>query len=386
MTNNRRTKGEGSICLRKDGRWVGRHTVTEPNGKRKVRSVYATTKTECQKKLRIAITEAERGNVAVKSGYTVESFSKLWLETQECTHGLKPATLDLYEGLFRLHILPIIGKMRLDRLTPLDVSQMVRTLTIQGKSGNCCRVAKNALASMLSYAQCENLIIGNPARGIKNMPKCERRDIYLWTKEELDAFLNMAKQSSRYYPIYFLLATYGLRRGEALGLRPIDIHCSSGDGADLGYIDISQQVTPVKNKPTISTLKTEASKRRLPLTKEARDLLLPLVENCTGRLLFHTSNNTPIAPRNLVRDYEHIIKLADLKYMRMHGLRHLACTFMVESEIDVKTAQEILGHSQISTTLGIYASTNIKKKRAALNKLGCYLLTRDNATMPSVTS
>jgi len=170
-----------------------------------------------------------------------------------------------------------------------------------------------------------------------------------------------------------LLAHYGMRRGEALGLRARDIELRNGktdkDGnEDWGEIRIRQQVVVVHNRPTITTPKTKNSKRELPLDKQMHDLLKPYVERQKDRdgLLFHTSNNTPIAPRNLERDYYKMIKAANLKHIPLHSLRHMACTTFIEAGASVKTIQSILGHKDLNTTLKIYAHCNMLDKRSAV--------------------
>lgn len=365
---SRRLKGEGSLFYRADRkRWVGRYIIVQPNGRKIPRTVSDKNKGKCSKKLQEAIVKARRTSIANYSGYTVESYYSEWLKARKIDGGLRPSTLEQYDNVFKKYILPYIGKHKLDSLNTRDVKCLVDYTYKTSKSGNRCRVMKNALSSMLSYARDEGFIADNIARGIKKMPKCKKRDIVLWDEEELMAFLEEAKSSSRYFALYMLYATYGLRRGEGLGLRKCDVELSDGKDNDWGVLKIRQQVSAIDNKPVIAKLKTESSERDIPINKEIHDVLRPLIEECSGGLIFHTANGTPIAPRNLMRDFKKIITRTGIRDTTIHSLRHLACDRLAnKGRAEPKTLQRILGHSSITTTLGIYASANFDMKRAVI--------------------
>ena len=105
MSNHRRTKGEGSISKRVDGRYMGRYRVTEPDGTRKTRAVYADTKEECAKKLRHALTQVDNGIVSINNNMSLADYYQIW-RSNIAPNYLKPTTLEQYDSYFNRIILP----------------------------------------------------------------------------------------------------------------------------------------------------------------------------------------------------------------------------------------------------------------------------------------
>lgn len=374
MANKRRVKGDGSI-VRYGNKWLCRYWAELSDGTRKRMSFYADDKKTAAQELRNRTAKRDNGEKVYIGKHTVKSYyTEVWKAIID--RDLKASTVEVYERIFRLHILPYIGDEPLIELVASDIEKLIGYIG-EKVSARQCRVAKNALSPMLDYAVAQGVMSDNPFRKMnkKAMPKYQAQERDIWEKEQREEFLEVVKDSP-YYPIYMLLAHYGIRRGEVLGLRVKDVELRNGErdsdgNEDWGVLKIRQQVIVVKNRPAISTPKTQASLRDLPLTKSMHDLLLPYVEGQKSRdgLLFHTSNNTPIAPRNLERDYYKMIKKAGLERIPLHSLRHMACTSLAERGVPVKTIQAILGHTNLNTTLKIYTHCNMQDKRAAMSMM-----------------
>jgi len=355
---------KGSISRRKDGRYIGRYTATLPNGTKKVQAVYGRTKEEADKKLRAAIVETDRGKTVARDGQTLEEFVEFWIENIAPLN-LKDTTISRYKEILRLYILTPLGKTRLLSIDPLLLQQLIIKYK-KTKSAKQCRDVKNVLSSVLKSALQLNLVYYNPAVGV-SLPKYKAKEKDLWNKGQLNKFLQMSKDNSNYYPIYKLLS-YGLRRGEALGVRWSDINF------DEGTLTLEQQVTCLNNKPHIGSLKTDGSRRTLPLSTSILNIIKNIVKiDNEYDLIFVTSNGTPIAPRNLYRDFEKMMKLAELPHIAIHSLRHMAATFLRDASVDPKTVQAILGHVSIVTTLQFYQHSNLDNKRAALAALDNFI-------------
>lgn len=354
----RGARGDGSICRRKDGRWVGRYTMTLPTGQHKIKVVYGKTQKEAREKLTQAKARRDRGELVDGEGMTVEKFYNVWL-AEIAPNYLRATTIETYERLYKKYILPSIGRKHLETLSVGDVQKCIND--IAKRSLDQAVISQKALSSMLKRAQKRQYIFGNPARGIElRKPKPKEKE--MWNSEELRIFLHQAQETSSYYLAYLLIATYGLRRGEALGIRYKDIDLNDG------IIKIRQQVIRLKNSPQIGELKTKDSKRDLPITTSVRGELekLNFAPHLPSDLIFATRNNTPISPRNFYRDFEKTIKRAGVKKITLHAMRHMFVGFMRDSNIDPKTCQKMLGHSTLVTTLSIYSHTDAEHKAMAV--------------------
>ena len=362
--SKRNARGGGSITKRKDGRWAGRYTVILPNGQHRVRSVYGKTQSEAREKLAQCIAQRDRGEITMGSDMTVERFYNIWMSEIACNY-LRPTTLDLYKRTFQKYILPMLGKKKLKNLDVDDIQKCLNS--IKSHSVYQAQIAKKALSSMLVRAKKRRYILTNPTRDVE-LPAIENETPAMWSEEQLRRFLEEAKATSPYYTAYALIANYGLRRGEVLGLRWEDVDFVNK------RIHIRQQVVSVNNQPQIGKPKTKKSIRELALNEWLFGLLeerfIPGMEG----LIFHTKNNTPIAPRNFYRDFQKVAKRAGLPHIKIHALRHMAACFMRDAGVDLKTCQDILGHSTSFMTLDVYQHSDISHKRDASNKIGGLLL------------
>jgi hypothetical protein len=119
---SRRVRGEGSIYRRADGRYSGQLDLGLHAGKRRRRTVYGRTEEEVARKLRDARREVEAGNLNTSS-VTVEHWIRYWLDNI-AANKLKPRTLATYRSYADRYIVPVLGRKKLDRLTPAHVRYM----------------------------------------------------------------------------------------------------------------------------------------------------------------------------------------------------------------------------------------------------------------------
>lgn len=357
--SKRNARGSGSIGKRKDGRWSGRYVVKLPNGQRKVKAVYGKTQGEVREKLAQCIARRDKGEIMDSNGLTVEKFYNIWI-SEIVDNYLKPTTIELYRRVFKNYVLPILGKKRLESLCVDDVQKCIN-LT-KKRSVYQAHLVQKGLSSMLNKAKKRYIISNNSARDVE-MPKIEPKEPDMWNIQQLNNFLYIAKQFSPYYVAYLILATYGVRRGEVLGIRWKDVDFENN------CIHIRQQVTSINNRPQITTLKTKSSIRDLPLNSQILRALGSISNEEMSGLVFQTKNGTPISPRNFYRDFCKITRKASLPHIKLHSLRHMAACLMRDKGVDPKTCQSILGHSTLNTTLSIYQHSNMANKEDAVLKM-----------------
>ena len=232
---------------------------------------------------------------------------------------------------------------------------------------------RTVLSAALTRAMREELVVRNVARLVE-LPEWRRATIRPWSADEARQFLAVAKPDPL-YAAFVLLIFYGLRRGEALGLRWEDIDF------DAGTIRIRQQLQRIRGELLLAPLKTQAGKRDLPLLDVVRQALEGQAERQaayraemglawpeTG-LVFTTRTGRPVEPRNFIRSFRRICDDNKIRLIKVHHLRHTVGSMLKDLGVPARDAQTILGHTRISTTLEIYTDTDEPARREALTRL-----------------
>src|SRR5215208_874896 len=154
----RRGNGEGTIRQRADGRWEAQ--VSLPGGKRK--SVYGKTKKEARDKLKDAQKQIDAGVDLGAPSQTVEAFLKSWLADSETR--VRPKTHRTYQDLLRLHVIPELGKVRLDRVAAPQIAKLLRDRQTAGLSPKTVNHIRATLRAALNQAVRWRLITHNLPR------------------------------------------------------------------------------------------------------------------------------------------------------------------------------------------------------------------------------
>ena len=361
----RRSNGEGSVGKRKDGRWMARFYITCPNGVRKRVCLIKKKKSEVVAAMQYEMRQAAQGTPITHDGRTVAEWLDHW-HKQIDKNKVKLSTWYLHEQHIRINIKPLIGHVRMDNLAPHHVQGMIESLLKRGASARTCQLARNTLSAALKCALNREVIHRNVARMV-DVPESIRKEREIWTKDQLNQFLEAA-QDSQYFPAFKLLCTYGLRRGEALGLRWCDVNFENKT------ISIEQQLIESGKHIFIGTTKTNAGKRTLPLTADVEAILADYPrKGDNDSLIFQTRNGTPLQPNNLYRLFQQISAKAGLPRIAVHDLRHSVATAMKEANVPIKDAQMILGHADPTTTMRIYQHSSLDSKKNALDRLAASL-------------
>ncbi|MGK5680166.1 site-specific integrase [Actinoplanes sp. URMC 104] len=187
--------------------------------------------------------------------------------------------------------------------------------------------------------------------------------VMVWTPEQAGQFLDYAEDHDiLLYPLYALMLHRGLRRGEAIGLRDLDVDL------ELGTAVISQQITTDGYQPITKKVKTEAGDRTIMFdqttsaitrTHLARRATWQLVNGPTWTrtgLVFVQPDGSPWHPDAVTKRFDKLVKRSGLPPIRLHDLRHCAATFLKASGADLQDIKEMLGHSTITITSDTYTS------------------------------
>ena len=370
----KRKYGEGSIFLRKDGRWEGRVVVGyKENGNPKTKSVTAKTQSECKEKLQELKEQCGRTTDRLKPDMPFGDWMDFWYQNFSKPK-IRQTTMECYENRIYNHIIPEIGKIPLCKLTQNDLQQFYARLKKGGRrrlveyygeglSDRMVRSCHTTCRTALEKAVTEGLITTNPAIGCRLPPK-KAKEMQVLTQDEIRLFLIQAHEEG-YYEFFLLELTTGMRRGEILGLQWKDVNFSTGE------LHIRRQVVKKGAQTLISKPKTKSSIRTILLPPGMVEILAELKKNATCDWVFPSpvKEGEPRNPDSLYGRFQKILKRAQCKKVRFHDLRHTFATMALENGIDIKTLSAMIGHISAETTLNIYSHITDTMQRQAAVKI-----------------
>ncbi|GAA3995655.1 site-specific integrase [Deinococcus rubellus] len=385
--SGKRSNGEGSIYQLTDGSWRGSITVQlDGLGRPKRKSVRGKTQKEVREKLKHLLRLRDENALIDSSRMTISEFLEVWI--RDTNPNLKATTAHKRGDVIRLYVAPHLGRHQLQKLTPLDIQHwQTNLLTTPRKEGamplnpNTVAGAMTLLNTALKHALQLGLIHRNPADAVKRV-KVPRRDFQVWEPSEVQRLI-VAVQDDRLYGLVYLALTTGMRRGELCGLQWADI--------TRGVITVRHNCVLVGNTATITTPKSEKSRRRIPLPADTLEALRLHRErqhrerDAAGEdwqatdLVFASSIGTLYHPRNLLRDWYVLLEMAKVRRIRIHDLRHTYASLAIYQGLDPKSVADRLGHSRASLTLDLYAHVFEEQRERAALTLG-ELMNRSEST------
>lgn len=359
----------------------------------------AKTDKQNQKTLEFFVVEFEQ---KVKSGkyldgekVTFSDFADTWFSEYAEQH-LEETTVGTYKLLWRVHVFPAIGHLKLARIQPTHLNKLYNSMLKERKDGRdggysptTIKRVHALISSILSTAVKWNILMENPCERV-SPPKQARdmSDIKFFTLEECEVFLaaveaDLAAGNIRLqHKVFFHLALFcGLRRGELVALQWSDFDFQKN------ILDINKNTTiadghPItkapKNKTSIRTVSVPASVMALvkQYQKEQYRLRLSLGTYWKGEdHVFIQDDGKQMYPSTPYGVFKDVIRrynaTADvpLPEITLHGLRHTSATLLISENVDIRTVSGRLGHAQTSTTMNIYSHQLKKKDEEAANTL-----------------
>lgn len=356
--------------------------VDKLTGKKARTTVTASTKKGVKIKAREAVNAFAANGYSVKEKPTITTYRELvalWWESYKNT--IKPNSQQSMEGIVRLHILPVFGDYKLDKLTTPIIQQQVNKWADKANKGEKGAYANysflnNINRRILQYGVTMQAIQHNPARDVIIPRKQQNKEhkVKFFSNQELKQFLDYLDNLdlSSYenlfdYVLYKTLLASGCRIGEALALEWSDIDLKKG------IISISKTLNRYQET---NTPKSKAGLREIDIDKDTVSLLKQYKKRQQvqswqlGRSegIVFTPFTTKYTYACLLRKrLQGHFKSAGVPDISFHGFRHTHATIMLYAGIEAKDLQYRLGHSNISMTLNTYVHATKEGAKKAVS-------------------
>jgi integrase len=353
--------------------------------------VPAATAADVQEQLLKARSDQSRGLPVATERQTVAQFLESWLEHTLKTRA-RPRSVESFTAIVNRHIVPVLGKIRLDKLTPQQVQALLekkrQPYKVKNKTGkevekhglspqtiaNIRTVLRSALGQALKWAMA--------ARNVATLidpPRIPRPQFHALDTDGARKLLEVAR-GERFEAIIVLALTLGLRRGEILGLRWSDVDFEER------VLRVNQALQHFGGRLQVAEVKTERSRRIVAMpesvtralktqrARQAQERLLAGLRWQDTDLVFTSVTGAPLEPITLHREYKLMLKAARLPTeMRFHDLRHTAASLLLAQGVHLRVIMELLGHSSISLTANTYSHVMPAAMRDVAEKMEAIL-------------
>lgn len=346
---------QGSI-VKKSGTYYAVYRVGDKQKWEKVSPV----KKEAEKVLAKRIHDLNSGILPEESNIRFADFAAQWL-TDYAKVSVKASTFRSYSDMFRLHLIPALGDLRLKRVTGAHIQSFIADKVSQGQlSPKTVGNMLVPLKEMFKHAIHWGYLRHDPTFAVKR-PRVEHEEMDFLSPEEIRLFLEQVR--APFYTLFLTAVLTGMRRGELLAIKWGDIDWRSSQISVRRALYNGSFVTPKSRNairriilsPTLNN-QLERHKRQTP--KSELDLV------------FCTDSGTPLDPDNLVkREFHPALERAGIRRIRFHDLRHTFASLLIANGENIKFVQFQLGHASATTTLDRYGHIFPGTQKEAAEKL-----------------
>lgn len=356
--------------------------VDKLTGKKARTTVTANTKKGVKIKAREAVNAFAANGYSIKEKPIITTYRELvalWWESYKNT--IKPNSQQSMEGIVRLHILPVFGNYKLDKLTTPIIQQQVNKWADKANKGEKGAYANysflnNINRRILQYGVTMQAIQHNPARDVIIPRKQQNKEhkVKFFSNQELKQFLDYLEDldQSSYenffdYVLYKTLLASGCRIGEALALEWSDIDLKKGTISISKTLNRYQETNTPKSKAGLREIDIDKATVSLLKQYKKRQQVQSWQLGRSEGIVF-TPFTTKYAYACLLRKrLQYHFKNAGVPDISFHGFRHTHATIMLYAGIEAKDLQYRLGHSNISMTLNTYVHATKEGAKKAVS-------------------
>ena len=315
------------------------------------------TKAQAQRRMTELLREIDTGNFVERSGLTVGQYLERWLRDYAESHVSK-RTFDGYKGNLDRYLLPNLGNISIEKLTPRHVLDMESKLLRSGGTDGrplsprtvvqVHRVLSKALNDAVKLG-----IVGRNVVAAVEPPRATKYEAKTLGWDEVHAFLVLIN-NPLHQTLFLLDIQTGLRRSELLGLQWRDLDLSRGT------LSLQRALIKLPSGGMELTVPKNGLGRLVELPQGSIDSLKAHRERSheasgNGNFVFCHSNGSPLDPDLVSKWFRRIAKKAGMEGLRLHDLRHTHASMMLSKGIHLKIVSERLGHSSIGITGDLYS-------------------------------
>jgi len=295
---------------------------------------------------------------------------------------IKESTYEEYESVLKNHLYPAFGSKRMGKVNRKALREFATEKRNTGLSRSTIRNIIGVMRAIYNQAIDDEDLIFNPAGNIGKLNKKRNREaqqgnakeikkLNTLNKKEIALFLEETrKKMPHYFPLFLCAFRTGLREGELIALKPMDIDfngrflevCRTYYRGRIGMpkdnearkVDISLQLTNVMDE-LVAQKKAEALKREMEKPPGERRKTEEVICEVMESWLFTTPEGAQLNPDNMrKRVFYRLLDLAELRRVRFHDARHTFATLLIEQGESLAYVRDQLGHSSIQITVDTY--------------------------------
>jgi integrase len=348
--------------------------------RRQISRAVRGSKREAQLVLVELLSQRDRGVNLRTDRLTVGQYLTDWL--RGLTVRVRPTTATRYRGLMTLHVIPQLGGVKLTRLSVNQVNALLADRLAAGSAPRTVSHIRAVLRKALNDAVRADLLWRNVA-ALASAPLVPGRRLDPMSQDEAVAILAVTA-STRIGALVATALFTGLRQGEILGLRWVDIDL------DRGRLRVAGALQRFGGRFRLVEPKSASSRRTIPVPPP----LLPILrshraaqakaqlvagsawEESIPGLVFTTTLGHPLYGVSVTQEFQSACARAHLPRRRFHDLRHATATLLLTAGVDLKTISTLLGHSTITLTANTYAGVVPALTSDAMERLGALLVPR----------
>ena len=352
-----------------DGLWLATYELPKDDAGKRVRKyAYGKTMGEAIAKRKAALAAPATDAPVPRAEQSVGELLDYWHEVNTVSGTWKPATVRNYADIIRTTIKPYVLGIRLSALTADDIENMLAALRSKDLSTSTQDRALTILSAALQLAEDREYVRKNVARTVKG-PKVTYKEQPTLSAQQAKDLLYYLKGEKNWLEPFYLLAVYtGMRSGELLGLRWVDVDLEAGTLSVTGTLD---QVDRVRVTP-----KTAKSRRTVRLGPEEVQVLQDQRKRQTdngiqgtGGYVFTSNRGTPVCASTVRRQFRNLCTTLELPAgLHPHDLRHSYAQIALAAGVPLERVSWKMGHADIRITANLYGwnSSDIRDDNAAI--------------------